>query len=192
MSNLKDILVWTDTHISHKRSLDFCRATRPFALDPLNPTQQEILDMDEWIIKQWNTEAKGKTIYFLGDFTFSRDEGYVKEVFSRLEGDKHLIVGNHDHQMTRDLPWSSVSNYKVVRAENEHFVMFHYPMSSWDRMLHGSYHIYGHVHGEYVPGKETMRMFEPAIDNGYFKPVSLLEIVNLLKDRQPTNPPTWS
>jgi calcineurin-like phosphoesterase family protein len=32
-------------------------------------------------------------------------------------------------------------------TDNDRFlVLFHYPMLSWNRQYHGSYHLFGHVH----------------------------------------------
>lgn len=189
--NLDDVLVWTDTHFGHRRILNFCQKTRPYASDPKNPTDDDIKAMDLAIIKAWNSKAKGKIIYFLGDFSFSRDNDYNQWIFNQLAGDKHLILGNHDHKKTRRLGWSSISDYKDLTIQDKLFVLHHYPISNWNKMVHGSYHLYGHVHGEYVPGKNTLRMLEPSIDNGFPTPVSLKDVVDLLQNRSISNPPNW-
>jgi calcineurin-like phosphoesterase family protein len=192
--NLEDVFVWTDPHFGHRKIMDFCAKTRPYLLEEkrddkgkLIITDADINRMDDDLIERWNRRTKGKTIYCLGDFTFYRDENREKaeKIFNALHGDKHLIVGNHDHTMTKRFGWSSVSSIRNIRIGDQLFVMHHFPMSHWDRMVHGSIQLYGHVHGDpNVPGRDTLRMFEPAIDNGVDEPISLAEIVDKLKDKE--------
>lgn len=197
MSNMRldNVLVWTDPHWGHRNIMNFCENTRPFvknkvrdAKGKLIVTDEDLERMDESLIERWNRRAKGKTILCLGDFTFYRDsdEEKVKKIFDRLDGDKHLIKGNHDHRLTYKLPWSSVSDYKKLEIEGEQFILFHYPISHWHNRIHGAYHLYGHVHGDPdVPGKNTLRMFEPSIDNGVEEPILLSEVVEKLNGRDP-------
>jgi calcineurin-like phosphoesterase family protein len=188
--NLDNILVWSDVHFGHRNVMKFCPATRPWAADPLNPTDDETKVMDKALIEAWNKRTKGKTIFMLGDFSFSRDSEYNAWIFSQLLGDKHLILGNHDHSDTRKLPWSSISNYKELKVEGNQFILFHYPISSWNNCRHGSFHLHGHVHGEHVPGKQTLRMLDVAVDNGFAEPISLRECIDQIGSRS-NHPIKW-
>lgn len=189
--NLNDVVVWSDTHFSHRNVMKFCKKTRPYAVDCYNPTADEIRNMDEALIAAWNKKSKNKVIWFLGDFSFSKDAEYNASIFNRLEGDKHLIKGNHDHKETYRLGWSSVHEYKELKIGDDHFVLFHYPISSWNKMIHGSYHLHGHVHGEHVPGKDTLRLLDVAVDNGFTEPLSLQEVKDYLSKRTVQHPPIW-
>ena len=51
--------------------------------------------MDEYLISQWNaTVAPGDRVYCLGDFSFKQST--MEAIVPRLNGEKILIVGNHD------------------------------------------------------------------------------------------------
>ena len=50
---------------------------------------------DEYMIYQWNSIVKeGDTVFHLGDFAFKHKD--IKKLSERLNGDKILLVGNHD------------------------------------------------------------------------------------------------
>lgn len=81
------INVWfiSDTHFGHKNILEYEKEARPFST---------IEEMHEAMIERWNRVVKEKDIvYHLGDFAFGRDN--IK-IASKLNGNKRLIMGNHD------------------------------------------------------------------------------------------------
>ena len=57
-----------------------------------------IEDHDEFLIKRWNSVVKDlDLVYVLGDFVWNKcSRKYFAEIMSRLNGDKILIIGNHD------------------------------------------------------------------------------------------------
>lgn len=173
--NLNDVYVWTDPHFFHKNIFKFCPDTRPFTT---------VEEMNEALITAWNKRTKGKIIYLLGDFSFSKDMDENQAVFDRLEGQKFLLKGNHDHKQTYNLNWNGVYSHKELFVEGHKFILNHYPMSSWNGMRHGSFHLHGHVHGAFVPGKNNLRMLDVGMDNGYPEPITLGEVVDILKDRE--------
>jgi calcineurin-like phosphoesterase family protein len=136
-----------DTHFHHRRILEFASNTRPV----------ESLDqMHETLIFNWNCQVKPLDhVYHLGDFSFGSPQ-QAAEILSQLNGSIHLIKGNHDHWLN---PYTksflaSVSDYKIFKRGDHRAVLFHYPIAEWDRMQHGSFHLYGHVHGSLqLPGK---------------------------------------
>lgn len=123
-----------DPHFDHERIMRYCK--RPF---------KTIEEMNETLIQNWNAAVKrGNTVYILGDFAFKNHMTH----FHRLNGKKILIRGNHDHMNQEILRNFTEVHDLLTRRFNRHFVtMCHYPMRSWDRSFHGSYHLFGHVHG---------------------------------------------
>lgn len=78
--------IWltSDTHYSHKNTLRYCG--RPF---------WTIDACDEAMIKRWNAVVKPEdTVYHLGDVAMHTVP--MKRLLPRLNGNKILIVGNHD------------------------------------------------------------------------------------------------
>jgi calcineurin-like phosphoesterase family protein len=133
----------SDCHFGHKNILRFCEATRPY---------DSVEEMDAAIIASWQRQvAPEDTVYIMGDVFFCKAPRAL-EILHQLPGQKHLILGNHDGIIakTPDLlaEFASVSEYKTVTIDGHYVVMFHYPITEWDRMHHGSIHLYGHVHGK--------------------------------------------
>jgi calcineurin-like phosphoesterase family protein len=126
-----------DTHFYHEKVMHFGK--RPWT------TMDE---MHEGLIKRWNERVGNKDeCWVLGDFAFRNKVGDdLGAIFHRLNGKKHLIVGNHDNKAVLELPWTSVDNYKEISVDGSNVIMSHYPMRSWNKMFHGSYHLYGHEH----------------------------------------------
>lgn len=99
--------VWftADHHFGHARVIEL--AKRPFA---------SVEEMDEAMIERWNARvAKGDLIYHIGDFAFTDHMPYL----SRLNGQKRLILGNHDHsnRVKKAKGWSTVDGLLCVSVE---------------------------------------------------------------------------
>ena len=106
--------------------------------------------------KKWNNLInKCDIVYILGDFSFASVDD-TKKILNKLNGQKHLIIGNHDGSC-RSLTnyFQSVSHIKEVTFkktvypfldETIHCVLCHYPLLTWNRRQHGSFNIHGHCH----------------------------------------------
>lgn len=90
----RDIWVISDTHWDHANILNFKdsdgRPTRGF---------DDVEEMNEHMIQQWNSVVKpGDKVYHLGDVVFGdRKQEWMDTNMPRLNGQKRLIVGNHDN-----------------------------------------------------------------------------------------------
>lgn len=84
-------MIWftADWHFFHDRILDF------------HPKRKEIFgnnmkEVTEKMIQKWNSRIdKHDTVYILGDFAFGTTDE-KRKLFQRLNGNKVLILGNHD------------------------------------------------------------------------------------------------
>lgn len=137
----------SDTHLMHERLLNM--QPRAFA---------DIEEHDEHIIKCWNAVVRDDDIvYHLGDFSFalSRNADRVTEIFNRLKGKKHLIIGNHDldkrgalHPTLAALGWASRPEHALwTRDGGRDVYMNHYAARTWPSQRYGCVHFYGHSHG---------------------------------------------
>jgi len=136
---MNNIFFTADTHFFHKNILKFCRETR------LGVTVEE---MNEILIESWNMDVKQNDyVYHLGDFSFG-NKNNTREIIKRLNGNIHLIEGNHDKVVwqNRDL-FESFNQYKEIKLDKQHIVLFHFPIETWHRKEYGSLHFCGHVHG---------------------------------------------
>lgn len=142
------IWVTSDNHFWHKSILRFAAETRKHHTD--------VSEMNEEMIRVWNsTVMPHDRVYTLGDFSFGTAEK-TAAVLERLHGRIHLILGNHEHWLNQDTRkyFESVDHYKKITIDGKKVIMFHYPIWEWENMHHGSYHLFGHVHGNStVPGR---------------------------------------
>jgi calcineurin-like phosphoesterase family protein len=130
------------THFNHAGILAF------------RPQYKTVREMNDGLIERWNSVVRQKdTIYHLGDFAFSvgawGDD--LDGIFLRLNGHKHLLVGNHDEKNKKvlRLPWESVEMLRSkLKGENgERATLCHYPLESWRGSWNGSLMLHGHCHG---------------------------------------------
>lgn len=138
-----------DTHFGHANIINLC--ARPFA------TADE---MDEGLIARWNAcVSPADVVWHLGDmFSFKpREIDLTKAagIVRRLNGEIHLLRGNHDVQPWLDdvarmagSPFFIAGDYATLLESGQRFVLFHYPLESWDGMYHGTIHLHGHCHGK--------------------------------------------
>lgn len=107
--------------------------------------------MNASMVERWNARVGPKdTIYLLGDFGFSHSQlEPLETIFARLNGHKHLVVGNHDEKNPKSLKlaWESVSHLRMVRQDGIKAVACHYPLETWASAHHGVLMLHGHSHG---------------------------------------------
>lgn len=178
--NPEDFVI-SDTHFGHANIIKYCK--RPF---------DSVEAMDRELIDRWNAKVpKGATVYHLGDFCFYKDPAQALEVLHSLNGDIHLVAGNHDNWWekngcVRD-KWRKVVDCfaTIDHGIAEHklakklIVLCHYPIESWNGKLHGSWHFHGHSHGGAVavPGRLDVGVDAlPTPDNDY-APWSCADII---------------
>lgn len=86
------IFFTADHHFGHANILKYEDANRRNAH---GGRFRSIEKMDEYLIDQWNaTVAHGDLVYCLGDFSYKQTT--MEALLPRLNGEKILIVGNHD------------------------------------------------------------------------------------------------
>lgn len=138
MSKNKNTWFTSDTHFGHKKCLQYCK--RPFS---------SINSHDETLIKNWNNCVNPyDTVYHLGDFCFTGSTRAI-EILDRLNGNIHLIKGNHDFKMSKDVKarFKSVTDLKQIKIGNTKIIMCHYAFRVWNCSHHGSVNLCGHSHG---------------------------------------------
>ena len=137
----------SDTHLLHERLLGM----QPRAFSTID-------EHDEHVIDRWNSVVREEDIvYHLGDFGFAlaRHADRVAEIFGRLRGKKHLIIGNHDvgkrgnlHPTLASLDWAAPPTHALLTRDGGRDVyLSHYACRTWPSQHHGAVHFYGHSHG---------------------------------------------
>ncbi|MFF0952973.1 hydrolase [Rhizobium leguminosarum] len=149
-----------DTHFGDPRVLRLDK--RPFA---------NIVEHDEVLIRNWNqTVGTDDEVWHLGDF-ISASGGGCPELLARLNGRKHLIVGNNDPTTTTNAPgWESVQHYAELRHDGHHLILCHYAFRTWNQMSKKSINLHGHSHGKLKP---LPRQYDVGVDGQELRPVTL-------------------
>ena len=160
-------------------------------------SEQQIRQHDDEIIENYNAIVKpGDVVYHLGDFVFPIKVGdrhpfdYAKELFAKMNGEKHLIKGNHDRKWIRKIPFVTINDYKEIKVNNQRLVLCHYAFKVWNRGHYGSWNIYGHSHGTLPDdGGLQIDVGIDAIANRLgnqresYGPMEFSEIAEFMKDR---------
>ena len=165
-----------DLHFGHANIIKYCN--RPF---------RTVEEMDETMLANFNAQVgRSDRLFVLGDFAFKAKASYY---LNRLTcKNVWLIKGNHDHRPTPRDGFTKVidyhtESYDVGEERKKKIVMFHYPILEWDQWHRGSWHLYGHVHGQ-RSGKQGLHPTEYRLDVGVdchdFKPLCVSEIAWLM------------
>lgn len=171
----------SDQHFGHK---NICRfADRPF---------NSIEEMNEALIEEHNAVVKPTdTVWYLGDFAFM-PANETKRILRRLNGNKSLILGNHDknfNRKSREFIGSGLLNaiyhYREIYVEKQSIVLFHYGMRVWNKHHHGAWLLYGHSHGSLPPHGLSV---DVGVDSkeitDEYRPVSFEEIKRFMNTRE--------
>lgn len=152
-----------DTHFGHGNIIKYCN--RPF---------NSVEEMDEVMIERWNERVKpNDVVWHLGDFAFYRAYEKLQEIFSRLNGVKCLVAGNHDYMNTQGLGWYESNKIRTLLIGKQSVIMCHYGMRVWNHSHRGALHLYGHSHGT-LPGDS--QSLDVGVDCWDFRPVNIDEI----------------
>lgn len=192
----------SDTHFWHKNVIGYCK--RPVPGIP----EEELVSgkmnhgislMNEWLIERWNEKVKkDDEVWHLGDFAFC-GKGKAIAILERLNGHKHLVLGNHDYGLANKVDvnvfFESIQHYKrlmvhdkeileggVEKQFHQPIILCHFPILSWDGMHHGSWHLHGHCHGS-LPDNRSMRIDVGVDPMGYY-PVSFEQIKEIMSKRK--------
>lgn len=128
-----------DLHFNHKNILAY--ENRPFA---------SVEEMNEQIIRRWNNKvSKEDTVYILGDFTLSRRMDVIEQFCRALNGNKVLVMGNHDTRKPQDYIAAGFiqATRKPIMVEDG-VVLMHEPFADIRFIAPNYLYFFGHVHGK--------------------------------------------
>jgi len=119
----------SDLHFGHKKIREYSQGFRG----------EDNIEHNEWLVQQWNSVvSKQDVTWVLGDVAFNK---HALNNMSRLNGIKHLILGNHDKYPIAEYQKFFNKIHGFMRFKG--FWLSHAPI----RDLRGRYNIHGHTHG---------------------------------------------
>lgn len=190
--------VWftADLHLGHGNIIKYCH--RPFLTadeqdqvrtaprGDFRVSDDTVRRHDEELLDAINTRVEpNDMLWVVGDFCWG---GLVEA--ARYRGrircrNVFLVWGNHDH---RDIApvFTACFEQTMIAADGRDIWLNHYPMRSWPKSFHGSWHVYGHVHGRLAAedrANETALVRDVGVDPCGYKPVSVEELREYMAPR---------
>ncbi len=185
------IFLSSDHHFHHANVITYCK--RPFS---------SVEEMNEEMVKRWNGVVKPEdTVYYLGDFSLAQRA--VPEFGPRLNGIKHLFMGNHDHchpchkskaegkrKIYYDAGFKTIEMHGELEVAGQKVTISHMPY--WPDQLTEGYEmkykefrptnqglwlLHGHVHEKW---KTNGKMINVGVDAWNFYPVAIDDIATLI------------
>jgi len=162
-------------HFWHKKIIEYTK--RPF---------NSVEEMNETMINNWNSVVKHNDKVILhGDVIFNKGDIDPSVILNRLNGDILLSLGNHDDPeklvrssrniiITRDI--------LDIQVNGQNIVCFHYPMKSWNKAFHGSWHTYCHVHTEFQSPDDELS-YNVSVEWNDYTPISFDKLQNIMNPK---------
>lgn len=176
----------SDLHLGHKNVLELCK--RPFS---------SIAEHDCALINKHNSVVKDSDVVFdFGDVGFRCSPDYIANCLVKMVGKRIIILGNHDKALRqaykRGLLDSLIKSgkleivggahaindktltiSKMITIDKQKIFCSHYAVRSWPNAFRGSWHLYGHSHGNL---KGIFKSMDVGVDTNNFYPYSFEEI----------------
>lgn len=163
-----------DDHFGHENILRLSK--RPF---------KSVEEMNEVIIDNINkVVGPDDDLYFIGDISFKGGDPVA--YLSRINGKKHLIIGNHEKSILTNPEarkfFVEIKPYLEIYDQGRWVILFHYPIAEWNGYFRGAYHLYGHTHNNIEnPSYEYMNSLKNCwnvgVDMTHYKPVTLDQLI---------------
>ena len=158
----------SDTHFGHGNIIKYCH--RPF---------NSLGDMNETMITAWNAVVgPDDLVIHVGDFCFGTP-GYIRSVADRLNGQKRIILGNHDRKPNalKDAGWDVCKSYSVCFDQIKIFLN-HRPVFDETKWPAGTdFHFHGHSHSPIGYNHANRRIQDVGVDRMGFVPRTVWEII---------------
>lgn len=180
--NIDESKIWfsSDHHFRHYKNLEY--SGRPF---------DTIEEHDNKLISNINEVVEyDDHLFLLGDFIFTSSIDIIADYYSRINGIKYLILGNHDlknrmhREIIRNIFQGRIFDSLILEVHDQIYYLSHFPYEYFV-----SYNFHGHVHGgptslanERV--KPKSKQFDVGVDNNNYYPINLEQIKQKLNDKQ--------
>lgn len=140
-------------------------------------------DMDNALIHNWNNIVSEKDkVFLVGDFSAYGLEK-SREICHQLNGEKFLVMGNHDTQNEQyyyECGFSGVSRYPII-YEN-FWIVSHEPLYINRNMPYAN--IFGHVHANPIYADFSEQSFCVSVERTDYKPVAFSEIERRIREEE--------
>lgn len=181
------MFAWSDPHFWHTNVIK--NSNRPFT---------DVEEMNEALIQNYNSVVgKNDTCLWFGDSLFCGVEK-AKAILSRLNGNRSLILGNHDwrqkylkQRRAAEFGFTEIGGNSSMEIAGQKVMLSHFPYwgggdkTEVDRYEdarlkdEGLWLLHGHVHRAW---KVRGRQINVGVDVWDYKPVHIDEIAKLIRN----------
>jgi len=139
---------------------------------------------DEILLHNINVDVgEEDVLWHLGDFAWGDYEN-VRKYRERIKcKDIRLIWGNHDKRAIKDF-FTECHEQLLIKLNGRNIFLNHYPMKSWDRSHHGSWQLFGHVHGGLADDPGSLQV-DVGVDTHNFRPWSFEQLQSFMDEKYP-------
>lgn len=180
----QNIYVTSDSHFGHFNIIKSCH--RPF---------QTVEEMNQIMVDNWNSVVgPHDLVYHLGDI-YMKNPQIVGKIVNQLNGKIILIKGNHDKM--KDIKKYFPNRFLSVENDFEfsypfndkkyHFVLYHYPIWSWNRRFHGVFHLHGHNHFRdplWNDFDKNGLSMDVGVDGNNFTPIHIEKVIETIESKK--------
>lgn len=164
----RNVFITSDTHFGHRNICVFLKADG----SKLRPWD-DVEKMNEEMILRWNnTVGPNDRVFHLGDFVINRK--YLP-IANRLNGEKILIMGNHDNFKTEEL----TPYFKELHAYREWsgLIFSHIPVHESNKYRWQG-NVHGHLHDKVLPDPWYMNV---SAERTNFTPIPIETVLENFK-----------
>lgn len=148
--------------------------------------------MDETILNNWNAKVpKNADVFLIGDVSFHKP-ARTMEILKQMNGNIHLVLGNHDRKNISSLKnskvFASISSDAFIKVSDsdaeggfQYIHIYHFPILVWDRAHHGSWMLHGHSHGNLKINPAAKRL-DCSVECWGYAPASYFDIKEAIKN----------
>jgi calcineurin-like phosphoesterase family protein len=168
----------SDQQFGQKSIIKMCH--RPFIdVDDMNKTM---------ILNHNNAVSTVDDVWILGDLCYKINSSEVYNIISKLNGRKHLIIGNHDGKLLQDEEcrklFEDIQQIAKINDNGKEILMFHYPIVEWDGYYRDTIHLYGHIHNNvnnnaYKVMKNIPNAYNVSADILNYRPRKLEDVIKM-------------
>jgi len=175
-------MIWfiSDTHFFHANILNFKDSQDELIRGKVFSSIEE---MDEVMAENWNKAVKpGDTVYHLGDVFFGAKDRFTK-YWKRLNGNKRLIIGNHDDAkfFAKNELVAKLMSQKLLKEHNLYLTHIPVDKDSLLRREGGRYtNVHGHIHHNPSP---TEFHFNACVEQTNYAPISIDDLLERIKNK---------
>lgn len=181
---MSKIFLTSDLHFNHDRA--FIWRARGF---------QSVEEMNEAIVERYNSRVNpGDDVYICGDLCLGGGSQEIMKanmaLIERLNGNIHVILGNHDSPARAEMYKCCHNVVEVVYAtmihyNGYHFFLSHYPCMTGnlekETLKQCTCNIYGHTHQKDAFYEDRPYMFHCGMDAHNCYPVLLDDAIEMMK-----------